>query len=188
MWRHVGTFDQGSVYNPSTMKDMYSVVSDQVRRPCPNEHGPALGHLGQGRWEPEASRRHGCGLHPRPETSHDLGVELDLVRNDVRYGPSSPQRCSIAIHGDGVQKCVGGRLGYVAVAPFSTLSTANFLNSGEWTFMVHTTNRHCAVAVVHVPSEQRTPNCLDVGWNREVCTRVHAFPNSRAARLQPHRK
>ena len=43
--------------------------------------------------------------------SHDLGVELDLVRNDARYGP---KLATTLQHrnptGMGCRKCVGGRL------------------------------------------------------------------------------
>ena len=144
-------------------------VSHQVRRPCPNEHEPAVGHLGTERWEPEAPRRHGCGLHPRPETFSRSGggtgfgaQRCTLWSQAVNHVAASQPR------GWGAENAWFVAFGYVAVAPFATLSTANFLNSGEWTLQWSTANRHRAVALVHVPTKQRTQTVLDVGWNREV--------------------
>ena len=79
--------------------------------------------------------------------------------------PSSRQRFNIAIPGDGVQKNAWEvAFGYVAVAPFSTLSTANFLNSGEWTLQWST--RQIGIAPLPLsmfPTEQRTSNRLRCG-------------------------
>ena len=56
-----------------------------------------------------------------------------LVRNDARYGPKlSTTLQHRNPRGWGAENAWEVAFGYVSVAPFSTLSTANF-NSGEWT-------------------------------------------------------
>ena len=102
--------------------------------------------------------------------SHDLGVELDLVRNDARYGPKlSTTLQHRNPRGWGAENAWEVAFGYVAVAPFSTLSTANFLNSGEWTLQWSTRQIGIAPLPLSMFRPSNAPQTvLDVGWNREV--------------------
>ena len=171
VWRHVGTFETGGVYNPSTMKDMYLRLS-RVRSVDRVQMSTAL------RWDTLA---HADGSLRRlavmdvdytlvQKPSHDLGVELDLVRNDARYGPKlSTTLQHRNPRGWGAENAWEVAFGYVAVAPFSTLSTANFLNSGEWTLQWSTRQIGIAPLPLSMFRPSNAPQtAFDVGWNREV--------------------
>ena len=171
VWRHVGTFESGGVYNPSTMKDMYLRLS-RIRSVDRVQMSTAL------RWDTLARADGGLRrlavmdvdytLVQKP--SHDLGVELDLVRNDARYGPKlSTTLQHRNPRGWGAENAWEVAFGYVAVAPFSTLSTANFLNSGEWTLQWSTRQ----IGIAPLPLSMFRPSnepqtAFDIGWNREV--------------------
>lgn len=171
VWRHVGTFQPGEVYHPGAMKDMYLRLS-RIRSVDRVQMSTAL------RWDTLAQadgslRRLAVmdvdyTLVQKP--SHDLGVELDLVRNDARYGPKlSTTLQHRNPRGWGAENAWEVAFGYVAVAPFSTLSTANFLNSGEWTLQWSTRQIGIAplpLAMFRPSNEPQTT--FDVGWNREV--------------------
>ena len=171
VWRHVGTFNQGDVYNPSTMKDMYLRLS-RIRSVDRVQMSTAL------RWDTLAQadgslRRLAVmdvdyTLVQKP--SHDLGVELDLVRNDARYGPKlSTTLQHRNPRGWGAENAWEVAFGYVAVAPFSTLSTVNFLNSGEWTLQWSTRQIGIAPLPLSMFRPSNAPQtAFDVGWNREV--------------------
>lgn len=171
VWRHVGTFDQGGVYNPSTMKDMYLRLS-RIRSVDRVQMSTAL------RWDTLAKADGSLKrlavmdvdytLVQKP--SHDLGVELDLVRNDARYGPKlSTTLQHRNPRGWGAENAWEVAFGYVAVAPFSTLSTANFLNSGEWTLQWSTRQIGIAPLPLSMFRPSNAPQtAFDVGWNREV--------------------
>ena len=171
VWRHVGTFKSGGVYNPSTMKDMYLRLS-RIRSVDRVQMSTAL------RWDTLAQKDGSLRrlavmdvdytLVQKP--SHDLGVELDLVRNDARYGPKlSTTLQHRNPRGWGAENAWQVAFGYVAVAPFSTLSTANFLNSGEWTLQWSTRQIGIAPLPLSMFRPSNAPQTvLDVGWNREV--------------------
>ena len=171
VWWHVGTFQPGGVYNPSTMKDMYLRLS-RIRSVDRVQMSTAL------RWDTLAQTDRNLRrlavmdvdytLVQKP--SHDLGVELDLVRNDARYGPKlSTTLQHRNPRGWGAENAWEVAFGYVAVAPFSTLSTANFLNSGEWALQWSTRQIGIAPLPLSMFRPSNAPQTVfDVGWNREV--------------------
>ena len=64
---------------------------------------------------------------------YDLSLELDLVRNNVRYGPrASLDLAALNARSRGGRRSVQIGVGYVAAQPFSTFSRDAWLNSAEW--------------------------------------------------------
>jgi len=171
VWSHVGQPQSGEVYNPALMQAMYNRLA-RVRSVERVQMSKTL------RWD---SASH-LGASPREmawmdvdytvvqKPSHDLGVELDLIRNDARYGP----RLSTTLQhrnpkGWGAENAWQVAFGYVAVAPFSTLSSATFLNAGEWTLSW----KKNQIGILPLPLRLFRPSnephtTLDVGWDREV--------------------
>ena len=69
-----------------------------------------------------------------PERSHDLGLEVNMVKNDARYGPKVGATLAHRNpRGWGAENAWELGFGYVAVSPFASLSSQALLNSGEWT-------------------------------------------------------
>lgn len=171
VWRHVGSLQGGSVYNPASMQDVYLRLS-RLRSIEQVQMSTAF------RWDTLTQadgtvRRLALmdvdyTLVQKP--SHDLGVELDLVRNDARYGPKlSTTLQHRNPRGWGAENAWQVAFGYVSVAPFSTLSTANFLNSGEWTLQWSTRQIGIAPLPLSMFRPSNAPQtAFDVGWNREV--------------------
>ena len=171
VWSHLGQPQSGDVYNPALMKAMYNRLS-RVRSVERVQMSNTF------RWD--TVERHGAS--PRKlalmdvdytvvqKPSHDLGIELDLVRNDARYGP----RLSTTLQhrnpkGWGAENAWEVAFGYVAVAPFSTLSSATFLNAGEWTLSWEKNQ----IGILPLPLTLFRPSnepqtTLDAGWDREV--------------------
>tara|TARA_B110000003_G_scaffold86612_2_gene88673 strand:+ start:4527 stop:6722 length:2196 start_codon:yes stop_codon:yes gene_type:complete len=107
-------------------------------------------------------------IQQRP--SHDVGFELDLVRNDTRYGPKLG---TSVVHrnprGWGAKNAVEFGFGYVAVAPFATLSRDNLLNSGEWYIRWHKERLGIWPLSLDAMRPSTQPNSeWDLGWEREV--------------------
>ena len=105
-----------------------------------------------------------------PKPSHDFGLELDMVRNDARYGP---RLATTLIHrnprGWGAENAWELGFGYVAVSPFATLGSAAALNSAEWTLRWSTSQ----IGILPLPLVRFRPSTepyttIDVGWDREV--------------------
>ena len=64
---------------------------------------------------------------------YDLSLELDLVRNNVRYGPRVHlDLAALNARSRGGRRSVKAGVGYVAAEPFSTFSRDAWLNSAEW--------------------------------------------------------
>ena len=105
-----------------------------------------------------------------PKASHDIGAELDIVRNDVRYGPKI--RMSL-LHrnprGWGAQNTWEAAFGYVSASPFSSFNRETLLNSGEWGLSWGTTQ----IGISPFSLDRFRPSAspftsLDLGWKREV--------------------
>ena len=171
VWSHVGTPQKGDVYNPTLIKEMYfrlsrlrSVEEVQVSNSLRVDTAENSTKF------PALSAVMDVDFNVIQKPSHDIGVELDLVRNDARYGP----KLSTALQhrnprGWGAENVWQVAFGYVAVAPFSSLNTANFLNSGEWTLNWSRTQIGIvplSLALFRPSNEPLTT--VDVGWDREV--------------------
>ena len=105
-----------------------------------------------------------------PKPSHDLGMELDMVRNDARYGP---RLATTLLHrnprGWGAENAWEFGFGYVAVSPFATLGSDAALNSAEWTLRWSTSQ----IGILPLPlnrfrASTEPYTTIDVGWDREV--------------------
>ena len=106
----------------------------------------------------------------KPKPSHDLGLELDMVRNDARYGP---RLATTLLHrnprGWGAENAWEFGFGYVAVSPFATLGSGVALNSAEWTLRWSTSQlgiRPLPLSKFRASTEPYTT--FDLGWDREV--------------------
>ena len=106
----------------------------------------------------------------QPKASHDLGVELDMVRNDARYGP---RLATTLLHrnprGWGAENAWEFGFGYVAVSPFASSQDGFALNSAEWTLRWSTTQ----IGILPLPlprfrASTEPYTTIDVGWDREV--------------------
>ena len=105
-----------------------------------------------------------------PKPTHDVGFELDMIRNDARYGP---RVSSTLLHrnprGWGAQNAWEVGFGYVSVSPFSSLNQVSVLNSAEWTIRWKTSQigiRPLPLATFRPSTEPYTT--IDVGWDHEV--------------------
>ena len=105
-----------------------------------------------------------------PKASHDIGVEIDIIRNDVRYGPKI--RTSL-LHrnprGWGAENAWEAAFGYVSASPFSSFNRETLLNSGEWSLSWGTTQ----IGIFPFSLDRFRPSAspfssLDLGWKREV--------------------
>ena len=171
-WAHVVTLQPGEVYSPASMRANYGRLS---RLRSVDRVNPVTSL----RWDSTAAEVE-VGLPGQAvmdvdfvvtqKSSHDLGVELDLVRNDARYGP----KLGVTLlhrnpRGWGAENAWDVGFGYVAVAPFSTFTTANVLNSGEWTLRWSTKQ----LGVLPLPlrwfkASAEPSTRWDVGWDREI--------------------
>ena len=171
-WAHVVTLEPGEVYSPAPMRANYGRLSRlRVGRSGHSCDKFALGHHGRGGGSGASGQAvMDVDFIVTQKSSHDLGVELDLVRNDARYGP----KIGVTLlhrnpRGWGAENAWDVGFGYVAVAPFSTFTTANVLNSGEWTLRWSTTQ----LGVVPLPlrwfkASTEPSTRWDVGWDREI--------------------
>ena len=100
---------------------------------------------------------------------YDLSLELDLVRNNVRYGPrASLDLAALNARSRGGRRSVKIGFGYVAAQPFSTFSRDAWLNSAEWS--LHWNAERLGVWPLALrrfaKSEPRTR--FDAGVDREI--------------------
>lgn len=109
-------------------------------------------------------------LELKMKPSHDVAFELDLIRNNVRYGP---KLATTLLHrnarGWGEESAIEFAFGYVAVSPFASLNRTSVLNSGEWSLRWSKSQ----IGIQPLPLEWFRPSTqpktdLDVGWDREV--------------------
>lgn len=171
VWDHLTRTESNRLYKPADLSSTYAGLSalrftDQVV-------------LTQTmRWDTSASPTDGLPNQAWmdvdftlvPKSSHDVGVELDMIRNDARYGP---RLSSTLLHrnprGWGAENAWEVSFGYVAVAPFSSLNRQTLLNSGEWSVRWRTEQ----IGLVPLPLSRLKPSTapftsMDVGWDREV--------------------
>ena len=101
---------------------------------------------------------------------YDLSLELDLVRNNVRYGPRVHlDLAALNARSKGGRRSVKVGVGYVAAEPFSTFSRDAWLNSAEWS--LHWNAERLGVWPLSLgrfnpKSEPRTR--FDAGVDREI--------------------
>ena len=101
---------------------------------------------------------------------YDLSLELDLVRNNVRYGPRVHlDLAALNARSRGGRRSVKVGVGYVAAEPFSTFSRDAWLNSAEWS--LHWNAERLGVWPLSLgrfnpKSEPRTR--FDAGVDREI--------------------
>lgn len=172
VWEHLVGVTEGAVYNPQNLAATYSRLSglSSVHRVSMTQSM---------RWDTAVAEIE-VGLPGRavmdldftlvPETSHDLGLELDMVRNDARYGPKLG---ATLLHrnprGWGAENALEVAFGYVSVAPFSSFNRQTLFNSGEWT--VRWSTRQLGIAPLslkHFPPSTAPFTSADLGWDREV--------------------
>lgn len=172
VWEHLNSLSAGAVYSPTPIRLNYNRLS-QLRGVESVNLSKTL------RWDTSFAEIE-VGLPGRatmdvnvqlvPKPSHDIGVELDMVRNDARYGP---RLATTLLHrnprGWGAESAFEFAFGYVAVQPFASLNSEGLLNSGEWTL------RHSKhlIGVRPLPlswfrSSTEPTTWIDVGLDREV--------------------
>ena len=162
VWNHVVDWKPGSIHGggelASSVQRLQSLSSvrhvavEQTLR----EEGDSL------RMDVDFQVQHGA--------PYDLSLELDLVRNNVRYGPrlhldlAALNACS-----RGGRRSVEMGFGYVAAEPFSSFGRDAWLNSAEWS--LHWNAERLGAWPLHLSrfkgaSEPRTR--FDVGVDREI--------------------
>ena len=172
VWSHIASVRPGSRYDPDALALNYTRLSrlrstGQVQMSTSMRldsscfrNGPMI--------DPCVVLDVNYQLMPKP--SHDLGLELDMVRNDARYGP---RLATTLLHrnprGWGAENAWELGFGYVAVSPFATLGSAGALNSAEWTLRWSTSQ----IGILPLPLAKFRPSTepyttIDVGWDREV--------------------
>jgi hypothetical protein len=172
VWQHLVRVQPGQVYKPQNLSNTYADLS-RLRAVNQVDLSEAM------RWDSTANEVE-VGLPGRalmdvdfavtPRPSHDLGLGLDMVRNDARYGP----KVSTTLHhrnprGWGAENAWEVAFGYVAVSPFSSLNRQTILNSGEWTVRWKTSQLGIAPLKLDRFEPSASPfTSMDVGWDREV--------------------
>ena len=172
VWSHIASVKPGSRYDPYALALNYTRLSrlrstGQVQMSTSMrldssclQNGPKI--------DPCVVMDVNYQLMPKP--SHDFGLELDMVRNDARYGP---RLATTLVHrnprGWGAENAWELGFGYVAVSPFATLGSAAALNSAEWTFRWSTSQ----IGILPLPLVRFRPSTepyttIDLGWDREV--------------------
>ena len=168
LWNHLVRIRSGQVYKPSNLTSSYSGLSS-LRSTRQVNLGQTM------RWDTLAVGEGGTAvmdvdLTVVQDASHDIGVGLDVVRNDARYGPKIG---ATLLHrnprGWGSENAWDIAFGYVSVSPFSSLNRQTLLNSGEWTVRWSTTQ----IGIVPLSLSRLRPSSdpftsLDMGWDREV--------------------
>jgi len=171
LWRHAVSLRSGDILRPTTRSLAYDRLGslaavDQVK-------------LTQTmRWNAGDAGREGAPsvlvadvdftVDMKPD--NDVSLELDMVRNNARYGPRlaatlvSRNRRQWAEQGT-----FQAAFGYVSVAPFSTFNSATLLNSGEWSLR----RRASRAGMPPLKLERFRPSAQpltswDAGWDREV--------------------
>lgn len=172
VWDHLVRMEPGQVHKPTQLSLSYSGLAGlraiqkvnltQTMRWDTSATEVEVGLPGQALMDVDFS--------VIPKASHDIGVGLDMVRNDARYGP---KLSTTLLHrnprGWGAENAWEVAFGYVAVSPFSSLNRQTLLNSGEWTVRWRTRQ----IGIVPLPLEKFRPSSspftsMDVGWDREV--------------------
>ena len=162
VWNHVVDWKPGSIHGGGelalsvqrlqSLSSVRHVAVEQTLR----EEGDSL------RMDVDFQVQHGA--------PYDLSLELDLVRNNVRYGPrlhldlAALNACS-----RGGRRSVEMGFGYVAAEPFSSFGRDAWLNSAEWS--LHWNAERLGAWPLHLSrfkgaSEPRTR--FDVGVDREI--------------------
>jgi len=162
VWRHLVDLKPQKIYSPEALsktiqgfQSLSSVAQVQMEKTFRMEGEEVLMDVD-------------VQIQQRP--SHDVGFELDLVRNDARYGPKLG---TSVVHfnprGWGAKNTLEFGFGYVAVAPFATLSRDNFLNSGEWHLRWHKERLGIwPLSLDGMRPSTKPKSEWDLGWDREV--------------------
>ncbi len=162
VWRHVvdwspGDLHKGDVLTSSVQRlqrlsSVRHVAVEQVLR----DEGDSL-HM-----DVDVQVQHGA--------PYDLGLELDLVRNNVRYGPRIHlDIATLNARSRGGRRAVEVGFGYVAAEPFSSFSRDAWLNSAEWSLHWNAERLGAwplPLSRFKAESEPRTR--IDVGLDREI--------------------
>jgi hypothetical protein len=172
VWSHVASVRPGSTYDPDALALNYTRLSrlrstGQVQMSTSMRLDSSCLHNGP-QIDPCVVMDVNYQLMPKP--SHDLGLELDMVRNDARYGP---RLATTLIHrnprGWGAENAWELGFGYVAVSQFATLGSAAALNSAEWTLRWSTSQIGILpLPLVRFRASTEPYTTIDVGWDREV--------------------
>lgn len=174
VWEHIVRLEPGQEFKPSNLSASYSGLSalpgiqkvslaEVLRWDTSNTNSPSIpGRKGTAFMDVDFV------VFPKP--SHDLGFELDVIRNNTRYGPRME---ATLLHrnprGWGAENAWEVGFGYVAVDPFSSVNREVLLNSGEWNVDWGTTQ----LGIWPFPLTKFRPSAspftsVDLGWRREV--------------------
>jgi len=176
VWQHSMAVSTGRLYHPKHMSDTYERLSglaavDKVQMSQTLRWDASADFHAQdslSRHLPQLVMDLDCSLSFK--SPNDISLELDMIRNNARSGP----RLAVTLlsrnqRGWGAEGRLQSSFGYVAAAPFSSLSSQTLLNSGEWSLNW----RRSRTGIVPLPLDAFRPSArprttLDVGWNREV--------------------
>ena len=172
VWQHIASVRPGMSYDSDALSLNYTRLSrlrttGQVQMSTSMRLDTSCQHFAQS-IDPCLVMDVNFQLIPKP--SHDLGLELDMVRNDARYGP---RLATTLLHrnprGWGAENAWEFGFGYVAVSPFATLGTAGALNSAEWTLRWSTSQIGIPpLPLVKFRASTEPYTTFDVGWDHEV--------------------
>ena len=101
---------------------------------------------------------------------YDLSLELDLVRNNVRYGPRIHlDIAALNARSRGGRKAVEVGFGYVAAEPFSSFGRDAWLNSAEWSLHWNADRLGAwPLQLNRFKAESEPKTKFDVGVDREI--------------------
>lgn len=171
LWRHSVSLRSGDVLRPQTRSLAYDRLGslaavDQVKL---TQMMRWDARIEGGEGQPAvlvADVDYSVELKP----DNDVSLELDMVRNNARYGPRlAATLVSRNRRQWGEQGTVQAAFGYVSVAPFSTFNSAALLNSGEWSLRW----RASRAGMPPLRLDRFRPSAQplttwDAGWDREV--------------------
>ena len=125
VWEHVVDWKPGAVHGGAEL----AAAVQRLQRLTSVRHVSVESSMR----EEGDSLRVDVGLQVQHGAPYDLSLELDLVRNNVRYGPrASLDLAALNARSRGGRRSVKVGFGYVAAEPFSTFSKDAWLNSAEW--------------------------------------------------------
>ena len=162
VWEHVVDWKPGAVHGGAEL----AAAIQRLQRLTSVRHVSVESSMR----EEGDSLRVDVGLQVQHGAPYDLSLELDLVRNNVRYGPrASLDLAALNARSRGGRRSVKVGFGYVAAQPFSTFSRDAWLNSAEWSLHWNAERLGVwplALRRFHAKSEPRTR--FDAGVDREI--------------------
>ncbi|MGB2470435.1 MAG: BamA/TamA family outer membrane protein, partial [Flavobacteriales bacterium] len=162
VWEHVVDWKPGAVHGGAEL----AAAIQRLQRLTSVRHVSVESSMR----EEGDSLRVDVGLQVQHGAPYDLSLELDLVRNNVRYGPrASLDLAALNARSRGGRRSLKVGFGYVAAQPFSTFSRDAWLNSAEWSLHWNAERLGVwplALRRFHAKSEPRTR--FDAGVDREI--------------------